>query len=209
MEMRGHKRGVLFGFLAAGMLGFFSLSQDVSAHRVLLFASQAGEKIEGYAYFPGGKRLANGKVTVLRADGGHSASLITNAMGEFVFEPEEPGEYSFVLETEDGHRADYRVISGTLQQSVEDDDAHLRSRGAEDDYREETRQSGKEIVAAIDEAFVRHVGTLRQELAASEERVRLRDIIGGLGYIVGLAGIVLYVWGRKRAPGDAGKKMDV
>lgn len=54
------------------------------------------------------------------------------------------------------------------------------------------------LVALVEEAVARQVRPLREQLLAHEERVRLRDILGGIGYILGLAGLVL--WWHARRP---------
>ncbi|MEJ2456241.1 MAG: hypothetical protein P8103_19125 [Candidatus Thiodiazotropha sp.] len=54
--------------------------------------------------------------------------------------------------------------------------------------------------AALERAVARQIRPLREALQGYEEQVRLRDIIGGIGYIVGLAGLGLW-WGRRRKDG--------
>jgi nickel transport protein len=54
------------------------------------------------------------------------------------------------------------------------------------------------LVAAIEGAVNRQVRPLRAQLIAAEERTRLQDILGGIGYIAGLTGLVL--WWRSRRP---------
>lgn len=49
---------------------------------------------------------------------------------------------------------------------------------------------------AIEQAVARAVRPLREQLALERERARLRDVLGGIGYILGLAG--LWAWWRAR-----------
>lgn len=53
------------------------------------------------------------------------------------------------------------------------------------------------LVALVEEAVARQVRPLREQLLAHDERVQLRDILGGIGYILGLAGLVLW-WHARR-----------
>ena len=39
---------------------------------------------------------------------------------------------------------------------------------------------------------------IKQHLIASDQRVRVRDILGGIGYIVGITGAAYYYLGRRR-----------
>lgn len=48
----------------------------------------------------------------------------------------------------------------------------------------------------ITKAVAQQIRPLREQLNAYEDQVRLRDIVGGIGYIVGLAGLAM--WLRRR-----------
>ncbi|WP_343867009.1 hypothetical protein [Caenispirillum bisanense] len=53
----------------------------------------------------------------------------------------------------------------------------------------------------IARAVAREVNPLREQLEAYEEKVRLHDILGGLGWIAGLTGIAFYILARRRSGG--------
>ena len=58
--------------------------------------------------------------------------------------------------------------------------------------------SRKDVEAIVDAALDRHLAPLRRALAAGNEaEPSLRDIVGGLGWIMGLVGIGLY-FSRRR-----------
>ena len=42
------------------------------------------------------------------------------------------------------------------------------------------------------------LAALRRELRQYEQRIRLRDVLGGIGYIVGMAGVAFYFLGVRR-----------
>lgn len=50
----------------------------------------------------------------------------------------------------------------------------------------------------MDAAVARHVDRLREELAVAEARRGLQDIVGGVGYLLGLTGLIALAWRRKR-----------
>jgi len=52
------------------------------------------------------------------------------------------------------------------------------------------------LTAAIERAVERQVRPLRSELAAAQARARLQDVLGGVGYILGFAGLALWWRGR-------------
>jgi len=58
--------------------------------------------------------------------------------------------------------------------------------------------SRKDVEAIVDAALDRHLAPLRRALAAGNgAEPSLRDIVGGLGWIMGLVGIGLY-FSRRR-----------
>jgi nickel transport protein len=60
-----------------------------------------------------------------------------------------------------------------------------------------------DLETAIARTVARQIQPLREELIAAEDRVRLRDILGGVGYILGLTGLAL--WWRCREGGSPGR----
>jgi hypothetical protein len=42
------------------------------------------------------------------------------------------------------------------------------------------------------------IHNLKDQLSAHDERVRIADIVGGIGYIVGIAGVAYYYFGTRR-----------
>lgn len=52
--------------------------------------------------------------------------------------------------------------------------------------------------AAANETAVATLRLLREDIARMEHRLRLQDIIGGIGYIVGIAGIAAWIAARRR-----------
>ena len=57
--------------------------------------------------------------------------------------------------------------------------------------------SAATIEAIIEAAVARHVGPLRQQIAAYEDKIRWHDVLGGIGYIVGMTGLACYFLARR------------
>ena len=55
------------------------------------------------------------------------------------------------------------------------------------------------LESMIERAVARQVRPLREELMAAQDQARLHDILGGIGYILGLTGIALW-WRARRSP---------
>jgi nickel transport protein len=54
------------------------------------------------------------------------------------------------------------------------------------------------MAAAIERAVARQVRPLREDALAAREAVQFRDVLGGIGYILGLAGLGLW-WRCRRS----------
>jgi len=55
-----------------------------------------------------------------------------------------------------------------------------------------------DIERAVDKALAWQLAPIRRELKESREKARFSDIVGGIGYIIGLVGLALYFHSRRR-----------
>lgn len=169
------------------------------AHQIQVFAFADGDRIEGSAYFVGGGAASGAAVRVLDAQGGLLAELVPDSEGGFSYRAEAPLDHLVVAETGDGHRAEWRVSAAELAPGF----PGIQAQGAESggpaaELAPKDAPADPELAALIEQAVARQVRPLRQELMAAQGQARLRDILGGVGYILGLAGLL--AWWRSRHP---------
>ena len=195
-----------------------------SAHKVMLFAVVDGDTVTGYAYAPGGTRLPDNAVAVFGPGNEKLATTKTDAQGNFTYTPKRRCDLRFEMITADGHRADYTVHANELPPTLPGTGApppplaavapppqtptpppcpgaatgapccppKAPCRGAATDL------AGDQTLARlVDQAVSRHVAPLREQLEGYEQKVRWHDILGGIGYIIGLAGMAAYGMTRK------------
>ena len=63
--------------------------------------------------------------------------------------------------------------------------------------------SKQELTAVVEQAVAKRIRPLERELRSLKEEVRFHDILGGIGYIAGIAGVTFYFLGvRKRERRD-------
>ncbi|MEJ2463762.1 MAG: hypothetical protein P8098_19340 [Candidatus Thiodiazotropha sp.] len=148
------------------------LSQPLFAHKLKVFATAEGERIVGQAYFVGG----DGAGVVADSLDGHRAVWTLQA-DEFP---------SSLPRAEAAGSEPVPSVAGTVTESDATTVPTVPPQGVTE--------------AALERAVARQIRPLREALQGYEEQVRLRDIIGGIGYIVGLAGLGLW-WGRRRKDG--------
>jgi nickel transport protein len=177
------------------------VATPVFAHGIQVFAFADGDRIEGSAYFAGGGVASGAHIRVLDAEGGLLAQLEPDAEGAFSYRARAPVDHLIVAETGDGHRAEWRVSAAELgpgfptaaaQGSASEGGVAGRS------FADPSAQS--ELTALIEQAVARQVRPLREELLAAQGRASLRDVLGGIGYLFGLAGVLM--WGRCRGSRD-------
>ncbi len=176
------------------------------AHKIKVFATVEGAEISGYAYLPGGKRIEGAEVQVLGPDGVVLGRLTTAADGTFRMTAESRMDHRLVVDLGDGHRAEFLVPAGQFSQSLPGAAAASSSGGTEPRIEKAQNSPQGPVAASIDEtrlqavveaAVARQVNPLRADIDAWRDDVRLHDILGGLGYIAGLAGLALYLTRRR------------
>jgi len=171
------------------------LCGTLEAHSVRIFGAQDGERIVGKAYFVGGGAAEDVDVIVAGQDGTKIATLKTNAKGEFSFSPgAKEGEFKLSVDTGDGHFAKTSVAYGAAAGRR----AEASAPAAE--TQQPLRRSHVELEAVeeiVDKLIAKRLLPLQESIERYEGRTRLRDVLGGLGYILGVAGLASFFVSRR------------
>lgn len=190
--------------LCAAVIAFALLcapSGPALAHRLNVFAAFDGTRIAGEAYFTGGARAGGIVVRALGTDGRPVAEARTDAAGAFAFPPLAPADLDIVADAGDGHVARWRIaaaeMGGTAPAAGQPTRGALPAGAAPEG--DAAAPAGLE--QAVDRAVARRIAPLQRQLAEYEAKVRLHDVLGGLGYLVGIAGLA--VWWLARREGRA------
>ncbi|MBK1702109.1 hypothetical protein [Thiococcus pfennigii] len=181
------------------------------AHLLKVFAFAEGERIEGRAYFAGGARAKGAAVEVLAPDGRVLAALRTDDDGEFSYQANAAIDHRIRVDSGDGHVAEWTVPATELEIAAPAAGDPDRPAAPTESTPEATpaetaaasvpaTESPGDLEVLIERAVARQVRPLREQLVAYEEQVRLHDILGGLGYILGLAGLAAW-WQASRRRG--------
>ncbi len=187
---------------AAVLMVMFALvwCPPATAHLLKVFAWAEGAEIRGYAYTAGGGRASGARITVLGPDGTTLATLPPDDAGEFRYVTKDQGPHRIVADSGDGHRASWTV--GAAESGAAHGGAAAppgADAGLPDDPQATATLSDDRLAALVERAVARQVGPLRAELQAHAARARLGDVVGGIGFIFGIAGVVL--WWRSRRGG--------
>lgn len=190
---------------AVSAAGFLLLSSpmDAHAHKVNIFAYAEGGRVHTESYFADGGRAADCLVTVEDNSGKHLLEGTTDKDGMFSFDIPGPEDLRIVLHAGMGHKNDYVVKAAELGAAMtERQGPGSRGQGRVKGPVKEPEKAGSspppsavEIRAIVDEAVearLRPLYSMLADMKEKSERPRLTDVIGGIGYIVGIMGIIMY-----------------
>jgi nickel transport protein len=111
----------------------------------------------------------------------------TNDQGEFAFTPREAVDHRFWLDAGAGHGTEQTIAAADLPGSVSAAGNHSAA------------ASGKPGSSPAGNAEIsRQIGALSEEVARLRYSIQFRDLVGGIGYIMGLTGLWYYFKARHR-----------
>jgi len=172
------------------------------AHKVNIFAYVEREKIYTESYFNDGKKCVDSKIEVFDNQENKLLEGITDEEGEFSFEiPPGDGDLKLVLTASMGHRAEYIIqadelgnIKGLIEEKIEEPVSAVSPEVSSFDLKEIQSL----IEDALDEKLKPVMREMREIKKSQEDRISPTEIIGGIGYIIGIFGIVAYFLSRKK-----------
>jgi len=181
------------------LLAALVFATPASAHRLKLFATLEGDVISGYAFFVGSGRAHGAAISIKDQSGKEVATLTTDDAGAYSWKAPAPQSYRLTANTGDGHVAD-AVIDAARFGGAAAEEPEIGP--AETEAAPATAVSQAQIERAVDVAVARQLRPLMEAYEAAEGRTRFNDIMGGVGMIIGLAGLALWASAR-RAGGKA------
>lgn len=192
----------LYLILIFTFLIIIMMDVSVFAHKVNIFAYAEGEKIYTESYFNDGKKCIDSKIEVFDNQGNKLLEGLTDKEGEFSFEvPSENGNLKIVLTASMGHRAEYSISADEIRGSV----GLIKEENEEPVsivFPETSSVDLKEIQSIIEDTLDEKLKPIMREIIeikkSQEDRISPTEIIGGIGYIIGIFGIAAYFLSRKR-----------
>jgi nickel transport protein len=188
--------------------------KSVSAHRVNVFAWVDGETIHVESKFFGGKKVKAGKVVVMDPRGVEMLSGLTNDQGQFSFRVPGQSDLRIIITAGQGHQGEWTVrqteLQGALPETKVKTDV-IKNVGSEPKSDIENTSADdrstipgnhikpEELEAMIESVLDRKLQPITRMLAETrQEGPDVGDIFAGIGYILGLVGIAVYVQNRKK-----------
>jgi len=175
------------------------------AHKVNIFAYVEGKKIYTESYFSDGKKCVESKIEVFDNQGDKLSEGLTDKEGMFSFEiPAEDvidGDLKIILTASMGHRAEYIIradelgdVSGLIEEKIEEPVSAVSPEISSVDLKEIQSL----IEDTLDEKLEPIIREMREIKKSQEDIISPTEIIGGIGYIIGIFGVIAYFLSRKR-----------
>ncbi len=185
----------------------------VEAHKVRIFAYCEGDTIMGETAFSGGRTPKNAEITVTDAASGKTITTCrTNDHGEFSFPVpararDQRLDLKLILHAGEGHRGEW-LLKAEDYLDEGNGDSETRATPPEKAATESPAPTEKtetvknldeqQISRLIEQALDRKLGPIKRLLLENQDRgPTVQDIIGGIGWLIGLAGIAAYFKAKK------------
>lgn len=148
------------------MAGLLLAGGGAGAHGLDLFAQRLGVRVHGQAAYTDGTPARGERVRVLAvADGRELAQAVTGADGRFQVAAPPEQAVTVVVEGDDGHRAQVALpVAAGVSPAM--------------------AAPGVDLAAVVRAELM----PLREDITRLERRIRLADLLAGVGLIVGLLG---------------------
>lgn len=167
----------------------------VGAHNVVGGVYVIGDTIEGEAGFSNGDMAPAGiKVIITDMQGVDLGQTETDAEGVFRFKPSRYVTHHFSLDLGAGHTLSLTLAAEELPAALAPTQLQAPAATA---IATAADTSATTLNSQIEAAVARQVKPLRRELRELKEAAGLRDIVGGIGYILGLCGLAALLRERK------------
>jgi len=202
-----HKKSLgliaLYGLITVSSI-LISLTSNAYAHGVNVFAYVEGGIIYTESYFTDGKRVINGKIYVYDSEGNIVNTGRTNRNGEYSFKITRVDDLTVVLDATMGHRAELKISRDELEKeesmiSMGNITLENESSGVKDDNMENLSSEIKDISVEdikniLGELLDDRLKPINRKIAKLEKKngINFTDIFGGIGYIFGLMGLVMF-----------------
>jgi len=197
------------------LIVLLSLAGPAAAHKVMIFAWVNGNTVHTESKFSGGRKVKSGKIEVFDPQGKLLLSGKTNEQGEFSFPVPQSTALKIVLNAAMGHRGEWTIskdeianatspgeTAPSLTQNVTAEKlvpAVKTKSTATQTPAATTSLSAGEIQQLVEKALDRKLEPVYRMLAESQEhKPTITDIIGGIGYILGLVGLAAYLQARRQ-----------
>lgn len=185
------------------------LAGGVMAHKITVFAYTEGKRVTVEGYFGDGRKAGNAKVEVIGSKGEILLEGRTDGEGIFSFPVEVPMDLTIFVTDGAGHKNSFLLHKEKFQGHYHEPEKSTDDVPGEMAPGADRKGAGIPLYPGVSEEMLervldRKIAPITRELGEMRkimERPSLRDVAGGIGYIVGLAGLIFFLLGKKGRKG--------
>jgi nickel transport protein len=163
------------------------------AHKVNVYGYAEDGKVFVEGYFVDGSRTKNSLVEIFDAETGEKLlEGKTDDKGTFSFKIPKLTSLKLVLTASMGHKNDYTISREEVAEAMG---------GETTEAKEEKIVRAEELEKVVERVMERELKPIKNMLLQIQEvsaRPGITEVFGGIGYIIGLMGIVLYFKSKSR-----------
>lgn len=198
------KQGVIV--IVFYLLLTFNFICPANAHKAMIFAWVEGDVIYTESKFSGGRQVKNAPVEVYADNGNMLLEGKTDGNGEFSFKIPKKTKLKLVLLAGMGHQAEWIISAKEIEEAIHGQTGYLNTQNTD------IIESGKNVrpmpVWKASTVEIQEVceKALDKKLKPMQKMLRdiqmhrahsIADILGGIGYIMGLVGIGTFFYCRR------------
>ena len=195
--------------LLIGFIILILLPNSGFCHRINIFCYVDGDNINCEAKFTPGGALKKGKIIVTSVQTGDILlKTATNEKGEASFKIPKKAidnhwDLKIACNAEMGHRNFWIIKSDEFlpqQKEIVETTERERAEYKEIEEPKKASISKKELEIIVSKVISKELSPIKRDIAELREHgISFQDIIGGLGYIFGIAGIAFYFMSKRRS----------
>ena len=191
-----------FVYLTIVLMTLVFSTESAWAHKVTIFAWVEGDTVFTQSKFSGGRKAQNSTVVVYDKEGKQLLEGQTDENGEFAFKIPKITELKVALKASMGHLAEWTIPVEELTGAEASSSPPAKIKPATANRPAESATVGlteKEVRKIVDASLDQKLQPIKQMLVDSMDcGPSLTEIIGGIGYILGLVGLALYFTNRRK-----------
>ena len=185
---------------------FVAIFSNAFAHKITAFTDLEGSKLSVYSYFSDGTPAKHAQVIIYDEKTGKKVITgYTDNEGNYSCTLPHPGKYKVVVNAELGHRAVAEVDYGSVEQA-----AFAEQPSSSKNVSQGMSNSANAPVAGVSADEIRKIvrGELKEQLQPIDRKllkieeqvsaIHLKDVFGGLGWIVGIFGAAAFGYSFRR-----------
>lgn len=177
------------------------------AHKVTVFAWVEGDTVITQSKFAGGRFAQGARVEVYNRAGEKLLEGRSDNQGQFAFAPPQPEDLHIVMIAGAGHRAEWWVRSDEFTPSTAVAPPASAKQGVRsssppgppiEQPSETVALTRDELQTLVEGAVERKLVPVLRRLEQQGDDASLNEIVGGIGYILGLVGLGAYMHSRRK-----------